>query len=89
MARATGQTGKVYGQNPPDMMDWARNAYEERAKSPAIKNVTTLMRGYEDPVALARDGEPRRGQGRLGVNLCLRLALLRGPLFPDERTFTR
>jgi len=50
MARATGQTGKVYGQNPPDMMDWARNAYEERAKSPAIKNVTTLMRGYEDPL---------------------------------------
>ncbi len=50
MARATGPTGKVYGQNPPDMMDRARTAYEERAKSPAMKNVTTLMRGYEDPV---------------------------------------
>ncbi len=50
MARATGPTGKVYGQNPPDMMDRARTAYEERAKSPAMKNVTTLMRSYEDPV---------------------------------------
>lgn len=50
MARATGPTGKVYGQNPPDMMDRAKTAYEERAKSPAMQNVTTLMRGYEDPV---------------------------------------
>lgn len=50
MARATGPTGKVYGQNPPDMMERARTAYEERAKSPAMQNVTTLMRGYEDPV---------------------------------------
>src|SRR5512142_1282829 len=43
MARATGPTGKVYGQNPPDMMERAKTAYEERAKSPAMKNVTTLM----------------------------------------------
>ena len=50
MARATGPTGKVYGQNPPDMMDRAKTAYEERAKSPAMQNVTMLMRGYEDPV---------------------------------------
>ena len=50
MARATGPTGKVYGQNPPDMMDRAHSAYEERAKSPAMQNVTTIMRGYEDPV---------------------------------------
>jgi predicted methyltransferase len=50
MARATGLTGKVYGQNPPDMMDRAKTAYEERAKSPAMANVTTLMRGFEDPV---------------------------------------
>jgi predicted methyltransferase len=51
MARATGPTGKVYGRNPPDMMERARTAYEERAKSPAMKNVTTLMRGFEDPVS--------------------------------------
>ena len=50
MARATGPTGKVYGQNPPDMIDRARIAYEERAKSPAMQNVTALMRGYEEPV---------------------------------------
>lgn len=50
MARATGPTGKVYGQNPPDMMERAKTGYEERAKSPAMKNVTTLMRGFEDPV---------------------------------------
>ena len=50
MARATGPTGKVYGQNPPDMMERAKTGYDERAKSPAMQNVTTLMRGYEDPV---------------------------------------
>src|SRR5215470_14096937 len=50
MARATGPTGKVYGQNPPDMMANARTGYEERAKSPAMANVTTLVRGFEDPV---------------------------------------
>jgi predicted methyltransferase len=50
MARATGPSGKVYGQNPPDMMDRARSAYDERAKSPAMRNVTTLSRVYDDPV---------------------------------------
>jgi predicted methyltransferase len=50
MARAAGPTGKVYGQNPPDMMDRARSAYEERAKSPAMQTVTTLARVYDDPV---------------------------------------
>ena len=50
MARAAGPTGKVYGQNPPDMMDRARSAYEERAKSPAMQTVTTLTRVYDDPV---------------------------------------
>ena len=50
MARAAGPTGKVYGQNPPDMMERAKTGYEERAKSPAMANVTTLMRGFEDPV---------------------------------------
>ena len=42
MARATGPTGKVYGQNPPDMMERAKTGYDERAKSPAMQNVTTL-----------------------------------------------
>jgi predicted methyltransferase len=50
MARAAGPTGKVYGQNPPDMMDRAKTGYEERAKSPAMKTVTTLYRAYDDPV---------------------------------------
>lgn len=50
MARAAGPSGKVYGQNPPDMMDRARSAYEERAKSPAMRTVTTLTRVYDDPV---------------------------------------
>ena len=50
MARAAGPTGKVYGQNPPDMMERARSAYEERAKSPAMQTVTTLTRVYDDPV---------------------------------------
>jgi predicted methyltransferase len=50
MARAAGPTGKVYAQDGPDMMERARAAFEERAKSPAMQTVTRLSRVYDDPV---------------------------------------
>jgi predicted methyltransferase len=50
MARAVGPSGMVYGQNPPDAFDDARTAFDERAKSPAMKNATQLARPYDDPV---------------------------------------
>ena len=45
MARAVGPTGKVYGQD-----DKAREKFEARAKAPAMKNVTYLVRPFDDPV---------------------------------------
>ena len=44
-ARAAGPTGKVYGQD-----DTRRDRFEERAKSPAMANVTYLVRPFEEPV---------------------------------------
>lgn len=45
MARAVGPTGKVYGQD-----DKAREKFEARAKTPAMKNVTYVVRPFDDPV---------------------------------------
>ena len=45
MARAVGPTGKVYGQD-----DKVRERFEARAKTPAMANVTYLIRPYDDPV---------------------------------------
>jgi predicted methyltransferase len=45
MARAVGPTGKVYGQD-----DKARERFEQRAKLPAMKNVTYVIRPFDDPV---------------------------------------
>jgi predicted methyltransferase len=50
MARAAGPSGKVYGQNPPDMMAGAKAGFEKRMESPAMKTVTPLTRAYDDPV---------------------------------------
>ncbi len=46
MARAVGPTGKVYGQD-----DKAREKFEARAKTPAMQNVTYLVRPFDDPVS--------------------------------------
>jgi predicted methyltransferase len=50
MARAAGPTGMVYGQNPPDQFEKARQAFDERAKSPAMMNAVQDVRPFDDPV---------------------------------------
>lgn len=50
MARAVGPTGMVYGQNPPDQFERARQAFDERAKNPAMKNAAQDVRPFDDPV---------------------------------------
>ena len=45
MARAVGPTGKVYGQD-----DKARERFEARAKTPAMANVTYVVRPFDDPI---------------------------------------
>ena len=56
MARAAGPTGTVYGQDSPTTIARARAAYDDRARSPAMKSVIRLMRSFDDPVpADARD----------------------------------
>ena len=50
VARVIGPTGTVYGQNPPDNFERARNAFAARAATPAMKNSTALVRPYDDPL---------------------------------------
>src|SRR5258708_9491817 len=51
VARVIGPTGTVYGQNPPDNFERARNAFAIRAATPAMKNSVTLLRPYDAPLA--------------------------------------
>jgi predicted methyltransferase len=50
MARAVGPSGKVYGQNPPDIGERAKTNFENRMKTPAMKNVVALSRKFDDPL---------------------------------------
>src|SRR5262244_2678034 len=50
VARVIGPAGTVYGQNPPDNFERARNAFATRAATPAMKNSVTLLRPYDDPL---------------------------------------
>jgi predicted methyltransferase len=50
VARVIGPTGTVYGQNPPDNFERARNAFATRAATPAMKNSVALVRPYDDPL---------------------------------------
>ncbi len=50
MARAVGPTGHVYGQDSSDATDRARERFDQRLKTPAMKNVTRLLRDFDDPV---------------------------------------
>jgi len=45
MARSVGPTGKVYGQN-----DKASEKLQSRMSTPAMANVTVVVRSFEDPV---------------------------------------
>jgi predicted methyltransferase len=49
MARAAAP-GKVYGQNPADVFPRAKQNFEARLKTPAMKNVVALERPFDDPV---------------------------------------
>ena len=44
MARAVAPTGVVYGQNPPDLVARAKMGFEARLKTPAGKNIVSLVR---------------------------------------------
>jgi predicted methyltransferase len=50
MARAVGPSGKVYGQDSADTNARARERFEARMKTPAMKNVVPLVRNFDDPV---------------------------------------
>src|SRR6201998_2375143 len=53
VARTVGPSGTVYGQNPPDLFERARNAFAARAASPAppaMKNSVPVVRPYDDPM---------------------------------------
>jgi predicted methyltransferase len=50
VARVIGPTGIVYGQNPPDNFERARNALAARAATPAMRNSMAVVRPYDDPV---------------------------------------
>jgi predicted methyltransferase len=50
VARTIGPAGMVYGQNPPDNFERARNAFAKRTETQAMKNAAALLRPYDDPV---------------------------------------
>jgi len=50
LARAVGPRGKVYAQESPAGSPRARERFEERAKTPAMRNVVRVLRNYDDPV---------------------------------------
>jgi predicted methyltransferase len=50
MARAVAPGGVVYGQNPPDLGEKPKAAFEARLKSPAMKDAIADIRPYDDPV---------------------------------------
>src|SRR5579885_327839 len=50
LARAVAPGGKVYAQDAAEFAERAKAKFEERAKSPAMGNVTRDIRPYDDPV---------------------------------------
>ncbi len=50
MARAVAPNGTVYGQNPPDLAGRAKENFEARIKTPAMKSVVVLARKFDDPL---------------------------------------
>ncbi|HEY6240077.1 MAG TPA: methyltransferase [Burkholderiales bacterium] len=50
LARAVGPGGKVYGQDSQAASPRARERFEERAKTPAMRNVVRVPRDHDDPV---------------------------------------
>lgn len=50
LARAVGPHGKVYAQESPSASPRARERFDERAKTPPMRNVVRVLREYDDPV---------------------------------------
>src|SRR5580658_5167554 len=50
VARAVAPGGVVYGQNPPDLGDKAKAAFDARLQTPAMKDAVADSRPFDDPV---------------------------------------
>ena len=50
MARAVAPSGVVYGQNPADIGERAKAIFEARLKTPAGRNIVSVVRPFDDPV---------------------------------------
>ncbi len=50
LARAVGPDGKVYAQESPAASPRARERFDERAKTPPMRNLVRVLREYDDPV---------------------------------------
>jgi len=50
LARAVGPRGTVYAQDTASGSPRARERFDERAKTPAMRNVVRVLRDYDDPV---------------------------------------
>jgi predicted methyltransferase len=50
-ARAVGPTGMVYAQDPASIIErFVKDKFDNRAKSPAMKNVVHVVRDFDDPI---------------------------------------
>jgi predicted methyltransferase len=51
LARAVGPTGKVYAQDPSSIVELhVKDKFDNRAKSPEMKNVVHVIRDFDDPI---------------------------------------
>ena len=51
LARAVGPTGTVYAQDPAAIIEkFVKDKFDNRAKSPAMKNVVHVVRDFDDPI---------------------------------------
>ena len=50
LARAVGPSGVVYAQDSAAVMERVKDKFDNRAKSPAMKNVVHVVRDFDDPI---------------------------------------
>jgi|SRR6185312_6104913 len=51
LARAVGPTGTVWAQDPASIIErFVKDKFDNRAKSPAMKNVVHIVREFDDPI---------------------------------------
>jgi predicted methyltransferase len=50
MARAVAPNGTVFAQNPPDLGERAKGAFDTRMATPAMKNAVAVSAPFDDPV---------------------------------------